>query len=58
HVTSQVMASLDEQNRDRLEQVMSYPEDTAGGLMNTDVITIRPEITFEVVQRYPRRRGE
>ena len=58
HVTSQVMASLDEQNRDRLEQVMSYPEDTAGGLMNTDVITIRPEITFEVVQRYLRRRGE
>ena len=58
HVTSQVMASLDEQNRERLEHVLSYPEDTAGGLMNTDVITVRPEITFEVVQRYLRRRGE
>ncbi|EKF74172.1 magnesium transporter [Alcanivorax hongdengensis A-11-3] len=58
HVTTQVMASLDEQNRERLEQVMSYPEDTAGGLMNTDVITVRPEITFEVVQRYLRRRGD
>ena len=58
HVTSQVMASLDEQNRERLEHVMSYPEDTAGGIMNTDVITVRPEITFEVVQRYLRLRGE
>ncbi|MEL0110559.1 MAG: hypothetical protein VW835_02395 [Rickettsiales bacterium] len=51
-VTSQVLAALDAQNRERLEQVMSYPEDTAGGLMNTDVITVRPEITFSVVQRY------
>ena len=57
-VTSQVLAALDAQNRERLEQVMSYPEDTAGGLMNTDVITVRPEITFGVVQRYLRRRGE
>ena len=55
HVTSQVMASLDEQNRDRLEQVMSYPEDTAGGLMNTDTITIRPDISIDVVLRYLRR---
>ncbi|MEE3321738.1 MAG: magnesium transporter [Pseudomonadota bacterium] len=58
HVTSQVMASLDEQNRERLEHVMSYPVDTAGGIMNTDVITVRPEITFEVVQRYLRLRGD
>ncbi len=58
HVTSQVMASLDEQNRERLEHVLSYPEDTAGGLMNTDVITVRPEITFSVVQRYLRRLGD
>ena len=58
HVTSQDMASLDEQNRERLEHVMSYPVDTAGGIMNTDVITVRPEITFEVVQRYLRLRGD
>lgn len=57
-VTRQVLAGLDAQNRERLEQVMNYPEDTAGGLMNTDVITVRPEITFGVVQRYLRRRGE
>jgi magnesium transporter len=57
-LTSQVMASLDEQNRSRLEAVMSFPEDTAGGLMNVDVISIRPEITLEVVQRFLRWRGD
>lgn len=57
-VTSRVLAGLDAQNRERLEQVMNYPEDTAGGLMNTDVITVRPEITFSVVQRYLRRLGD
>ena len=57
-VTSRVLAGLDAQNRERLEKVMNYPEDTAGGLMNTDVITVRPEITFSVVQRYLRRLGD
>lgn len=57
-VSTQVLARLDQQNRERLEQLMRYPEDTAGGLMNTDVITIRPNITFEVVHRYLRLRGE
>lgn len=53
-VTRQVLEALDEQNREILEAVLSYPEDTAGGLMNTDVMTVRPEITLNVVQRYLR----
>jgi magnesium transporter len=57
-VTQQVLAGLDEQNRQVLETVLSYPEDTAGGLMNTDVVSVRPEITLGVVQRYVRFRGE
>jgi magnesium transporter len=36
---------------------MSYPDDTAGGLMNTDTITIRPDVTIDVVLRYLRRHG-
>ena len=56
-ITQQVLSALDEQNRERLEAVLSYPEDTAGGLMNTDVITVRPEITLGVVQRYLRFHG-
>lgn len=57
-ITSQVIQALDEQHRRRLEEVLSYPEDTAGGLMNKDTITIRPEVTLEVVLRYLRRLGE
>lgn len=57
-VTRQILASLDAQDRRRLEMVMAYPEDTAGGLMNTDIIPIRADITLEVVIRYLRRRRE
>ena len=57
-VSARVLQSMDEQHRQRLEAVMSYPEDTAGGLMNTDTITIRPDINLEVVQRYLRLHGE
>jgi len=56
-VISEVLQSMDEQNRHRLESVMSYPDDTAGGLMNTDTITIRPDVTIDVVLRYLRRHG-
>ena len=57
-ITEQVLESMDEQHRVRLEAVMSFPEDTAGGLMNTDTITVRADITLDVVQRYLRRIGE
>ena len=57
-VTDQVLEALDAQHRERLKAVMSYPEDTAGGLMNTDTITVRSDITFDVVQRYLRRIGQ
>lgn len=57
-VTSQVLRSLDRQDRERLVQVLSYPEDSAGGLMNPDTLTIRPDVTLDVVLRYLRARGE
>jgi len=57
-VSEQVLEALDVQHRKRLKGVMSYPEDTAGGLMNTDTITVRADITLDVVQRYLRRIGE
>jgi len=50
-----VLQSLDDQHRARLDQVLRYPEDTAGGLMNTDVLTVREEVSLEVVLRYLRR---
>ena len=49
---------MDRQERERLAQVLSYPEDSAGGLMDPDVITIRPDVNLDVVLRYLRARGE
>ena len=57
-ITSEIMQALDDQRRKRLEAVLSYPQDTAGGLMNTDTVTVRPEVTLDVVLRYLRRLGE
>ncbi len=57
-ITSEILQALDDQRRKRLEAVLSYPEDTAGGLMNTDTVTVRPEVTLDVVLRYLRRLGE
>lgn len=57
-VTRQVLRSMDQQDRDRLSTVLAYPEDSAGGLMNTDTVTVRPDVPIEVVLRYLRMRGE
>ena len=57
-VTREVLRSLDRQDRERLERVLSYPEDSAGGLMDPDVLTVRPDVTLDVVLRYLRVRGE
>ena len=57
-ITREVLNSMDHQDRARLEQVLNYPDDTAGGLMNTDTITIRARFTLDVVLRYLRRHDE
>jgi magnesium transporter len=57
-VIAEILFALDKQDRRRLDAVLSYAEDTAGGLMNVDVVTVRENITLEVVLRYLRRRGE
>ena len=55
--TQQVLQSMDELNRQQVEEILSYPEDSAGGLMNTDVIEIRSDIDLDVVLRYLRMLG-
>ena len=55
---AEILFALDKQDRQRLDTVLSYGEDTAGGLMNIDAVTVRENITLEVVLRYLRRRGE
>jgi magnesium transporter len=57
-VTRQVLRSMDHQDRVRLTTVLGYAEDSAGGLMNTDTVSVRPDVTVGVVLRYLRMRGE
>ncbi len=57
-VIDEVLKSMDRENRERLEQVLSYAEDSAGRLMNPDVVTVRADTTIDVVLRYLRLRGE
>jgi magnesium transporter len=54
-VIREVLTAMDAQNRLRVEQILPYDEDTAGGLMNIDAVTVRPNLTLDVVLRYLRR---
>jgi magnesium transporter len=53
-----ILDSMDAQDRLRAEQALSYGEETAGFIMNTDTITLRPDVTIDVVLRYIRLKGE
>ena len=57
-VMQDVFRSLSLEEREQLRSAMSYPEDTVGGLMDFDMITVRDDITVEVVLRYLRRLDE
>jgi magnesium transporter len=57
-VTNEVLRSLSQSDRERLSAVLSYPEDSAGGLMNPETISVRPDVTLEVVIRYLRMLGD
>jgi len=57
-IMQEILEAMSAQNRSRVEMVLSYEKDTAGGLMDTDVITIRPRFTLDVVMRYLRRHEE
>ena len=54
-VVRELMDSLDAQQRDRLKSALSYDEDQVGALMDFDMITIRDDVSLEVVSRYLRR---
>jgi magnesium transporter len=49
-----LLLTLDFKHRERLNTVLSYPENSAGGLMNTDFITVRPDVSIRAVIRYLR----
>jgi magnesium transporter len=54
-LTESILAALEEDRRRRVEAVLGYPEETAGRLMSTDVISVRNDVTLAVVLRWLRR---
>ncbi len=56
-VTREILQAMDQRDRNRIEHVLYFSEDTAGGLMNTDTVSVRADVTLDVVLRYLRRRG-
>lgn len=50
-----LLQSLDRATRKHLVQMLEYADDSAGGMMNTDTITVRKEMTIKAVIRYLRR---
>jgi magnesium transporter len=54
-VVEQVKQSLSIEERAQLRAAMSYPEDSVGARMDFDMVTIRDDVTLEVVLRYLRR---
>lgn len=57
-VLQDILESMDTQDRMRAEQALAYGEDTAGFIMNTDTMTLRADVSIDVVLRYIRLKGE
>ena len=57
-VMQDVYLGLDTQEREQLRAAMSYPEDSVGALMDFEMVTVREDVSLEVVLRYLRRFDE
>jgi magnesium transporter len=53
-VIQDVFKSLSVEDREQLRAAMSYPEDSVGSIMDFDMVTVREDVTLEVVLRYLR----
>ena len=56
-VTREMLRAMDIENRERLKVVLSYDPASAGGLMNNDTVTVRPDVSLDVVSRYLKQRA-
>ncbi|BBV16301.1 MULTISPECIES: magnesium transporter [Citrobacter] len=58
NLTGRLLATLPAEERTRVRQVLHYEKNSVGAIMEFEVITVRPDVTLEVVQRYLRRLGK
>ena len=52
--TEEILSKMSQVDRKRIEMGLTYADNTAGGLLNTDVISVRPNNSIEVVISYLR----
>lgn len=57
-VMQELLQKLNDQNRQRLESLLAFPDDSVASLMDFGMVTIRADTTLGVVLRYLRQRGE
>ena len=57
-VVEEIQEGLNSEERAQLRASMSYPDDSVGALMDFEMITVREDVTLEVVLRYLRRFDE
>ncbi|MBM4176598.1 MAG: magnesium transporter [Ignavibacteria bacterium] len=47
HVATEVLENIDEEDSEDVKHILSYPEDSAGGLMNTDFLAVNQNATVQ-----------
>ncbi len=57
-VVAEVQEGLSHEERAQLRAAMSYPEDSVGARMDFDIVSIREEVSLDIVLRYLRRLKE
>ena len=53
-----ILSNMSRVDRKRIEMGLTFPENTAGGLLNTDVISVRPNNSINEVISYLRDQGK
>ena len=53
-----ILSNMSKVDRQRIEMGLTFPENTAGGLLNTDVISVRPNNSIKEVLSYLRDQKE
>ena len=53
-----LLSKMTKIDRERVEMVLEYPEDSAGGLLNNDIISVQQDSTLNLVLEYLRSIGD
>lgn len=57
-VMQKILRSLNDQKRQRLQEVLTYPDNTVGALMDFGMLTIRDDVSLKAVSRFIRKIGK